>query len=40
MLADVFKNSRNTYVEMHGLDPAPLVTAPGLAWKAALKRLI
>ena len=38
VLADVFNNSRNTCVEMHELDPAPLVTAPALAWKAALKK--
>ena len=31
LLADVFKNFRNKCIEMHGLDPAQFLSAPGLA---------
>ena len=37
LLADVFWNSRNTYLKIYGLDPAKFVLALGLAWQAALK---
>ena len=31
LLADVFENFRNTCLEMYELDPAKLLTAPGVA---------
>ena len=37
MLADVFENFRNMCLEIYELDPARFLTAPGLAWQAALK---
>ena len=33
LLADVFENFRNIWI-----DPARFLTAPGLAWQAALKK--
>ena len=38
MLADVFENFRNICLEIYELDPAKLLSAPGLAWQAALKK--
>ena len=38
MLADVFKNFRNTCLEIYESEPARFLTALGLVWKAALKR--
>ena len=37
-LADVFENFRNMCLEIYELDPALLLTVPGLAWQAALKK--
>ena len=37
LLADVFENFRNICMKQFGLDPAWYVSAPGLAWDAALK---
>ena len=37
LLADVFENFRDTCLDIYKLDPAHFVTAPGLAWEAALK---
>ena len=37
LLADVFETFRDTGLKHYGLDPAHFYTAPGLAWKAALK---
>ena len=31
LLADVFKNFRNKYIEIYELDPAHFLSAPGLA---------
>ena len=37
MVADVFENFRNMYINIYELDPANFHSAPGLAWQAALK---
>ena len=37
-LADVFKNFRKMCLEIHELDPAKFISAPGLVWQAALKK--
>ena len=37
LLADVFENSRNMCLQIYELDPAKFLSAPGLAWQAALK---
>ena len=37
LLADVFETFREMCLEHYKLDPAHFYTAPGLAWKAALK---
>ena len=37
LLADVFENFRNMCLEIYELDPAKCLSAPGLAWQAALK---
>ena len=39
LLADVSKNFRNKYFEIYELDPAHFLSAPGLAWKACLKKV-
>ena len=36
MLADVFENFRNIFLEVYKLDPAHFISAPVLAWQAAL----
>ena len=36
--ADVFENFRNKCTEIHELDPAHFLSAPGLAWQACLKK--
>ena len=38
LLADVFENFRNKYIEIYELDPAHFLLAPGLAWQACLKK--
>ena len=38
LLADVFENFRNICLEICELDLAHFLTAPGLAWQAALKK--
>ena len=38
LLADVFENFRNTCLKISKLDPAKFISAPGLAWQAALKK--
>ena len=38
LLADVFENFRNKCIEIYELDPAPFLSAPGLAWQACLKK--
>ena len=37
-LADIFENVSNTCLKIYKLDPAKFLSAPGLAWQAALKR--
>ena len=37
MLADAFENFRNMCINICELDPAKFLSAPGLAWQAALK---
>ena len=34
LLADVFENFRNKFIEIYELDPAQFLCAPGLAWQA------
>ena len=38
LLADVFENSRNLCINIYELDPPKFLSAPGLAWQAALKK--
>ena len=38
LFADVFENFRNKCIEIYELDPAPFLSAPGLAWQACLKK--
>ena len=38
LLANVFEAFRDTCLRHYSLDPAHFYTAPGLAWKACLKR--
>ena len=37
-LADVSKNFRKMCLEIHELDPAKFISAPGLVWQAAFKK--
>ena len=39
LLADVFENSRNMCISIYELDPQKFLSAPGLAWRAALKNI-
>ena len=38
MLADVLENFRNKCTELSELDPAHLLSGPGLSWQACLKK--
>ena len=38
LLADVFENFRNMYLEIYELDPTYFVATPWLAWQACLTR--
>ena len=38
LLTNVFESFRSVYLKNYGLDPAHFYTAPGLAWKACLKK--
>ena len=38
MLADLLENFRNMCIKIFEVYPAKFLSAPGLAWKAALKR--
>ena len=38
LLADVFENFRDKCIDIYELDPANFFSAPGLAWKACLKK--
>ena len=37
MLADVYENFRDRFIDTYELDPAKFLSAPGLAWQACLK---
>ena len=37
LLADLFGNFRNMFLEVYKLDPAKSFSVPGLAWQVALK---
>ena len=39
LLADVLKNFRKMCLKMYHLDPAKFLSALGLAWQAALKKI-
>ena len=39
LLVDVFENFRKMCLKIYQLDPVKFLSAPGLAWQAALKRL-
>ena len=39
LLADVFENFRKMSLKIYELDPEKFLSAPGVAWQAALKRL-
>ena len=38
LLADVFKNFRNTCIKVYELDPTRFLSTPGLAWQACLEK--
>ena len=38
LLTDVFENFRKMCLKVYHLDPVKFLSAPGLAWQAALKR--
>ena len=38
LLADVFENVRDKCIEIYELDPAHILSAPGLAWQVCLKK--
>ena len=38
LLADVFENFRNIFIEIYELDPANFLSALGLAWQVCLKK--
>ena len=39
LLADVFENSKNMCIKIYELDPAKFLSAPGLEWHAASKKI-
>ena len=38
MLANVFENFQNKWIEIYELDPTKFLSTPGLAWQACLKK--
>ena len=38
-MGDVFENLRNMCLELYQVDPAKFLSAPGLAWQAALNKI-
>ena len=38
LLANVFENFRNKFIEINELDPAHFLSAPGFTWQACLKK--
>ena len=39
LLADVFENFRNMFIEIYEFDLAHFLQTPGLAWQACLKKI-
>ena len=39
LLPNVFENFKNIFIKIYGLDPAKFLSAPGLVWQAALKKM-
>ena len=39
LLANVFENFRDVYLQHYGLDPAHNYTSPGLSWRASLNMM-
>ena len=39
LLADVFENFRNKWIEIYEFDPAHFLSAPGLSWQICLKKI-
>ena len=39
LLADVFENFRNMFIEVYEFDHAHFLQTPGLAWQACLKKI-
>ena len=39
LLADAFENFRNVCIKVYELDPVHILSAPGLAWQACLKKI-
>ena len=40
LITDVFENFRDKCIENYELDPAHFLSAPGLAWRACLKKTV
>ena len=38
LLADIFQSLRKMCLKIYEVDPAKFISAPGLAWQAALKK--
>ena len=38
LLANVFENFRNKYIEIYDFDPSYFCSAPGLTWQACIKK--
>ena len=39
LLVDAFENFRNVCIKVYELDPVHILSAPGLAWQACLKKI-
>ena len=38
LLADIFENFKDKFIEIYKLDPAKFLSAPGSPWQACLKK--